>query len=196
MNKEHTELLWKNYPRTYCGRTKSITQSLIPFGFECGDGWFYPIKKLSAKIEALNIMLEPYHVKIEATQVKEKYAQLSWYYMVLPTDTDVEYPDESEQTPEMKEKLQKQEVMLEYANEMAEEYIDKAENECMEVCEDCGTQFYEGNPRVMTTGWMNILCKKCAEKEKRSYVLYPNLNKDPFHKEEKTSEPNKGEKKQ
>ncbi len=184
MNKEHTELLFKNYPRTYCGKTKPITQSLIPFGFECGDGWFYPIRKLSAKIEALNIMLEQYNVKIEAVQVKEKYGQLCWYYHVMPTDSDVEYPDENEQTPEIKEKIQKQEVMMDYADTMAEEYISQAEKECMEVCEDCGTQFYESNPRVITKGWINILCKECAEKTNRAYVLYPDTKDDPFKNEE------------
>ena len=70
--------------------------------------------------------------------------------------------------------------MMEYADIKAEEYIDQAEKECMDVCEDCGTRFYKGNPRVMTTGWISILCEECAKKGNRDYVLYPDTSKDPL----------------
>ncbi len=186
MNKEHTEALCKLTPILYSGRKLPITQNLMPFGFECGDGWYWPIRRLSVKLEVLNVQLCKYNVMVQATQVKEKFGTLHFYYQVLPTDTDGEIKEESELTPEEKEKLHKEEVTMEYADIKAEEYIDQAVKECMEVCEDCGTSFYNGNPRVMTKGWISIVCEECAKKENRNYVLYPDLRKNPLLEEEKT----------
>lgn len=186
MNKEHMERLWEVAPILYAGRYLPITQNLMPFGFECGDGWYRPILHLSVKLEALNIMLEPYKIKIQADQVKEKYGTLHFYYSVFPTDEvkDTDDDEEKEPTPEEAERIHRQDVMMEYANLMADEYIRQAERECMEVCEDCGTYFYSSNPRVMTKGWISIVCKKCAEKTNRAYVPYPDVSKDPFSEPE------------
>jgi hypothetical protein len=70
MRKALTELLWQRYPKLYSGRDKPITQSLISFGFEHGDGWF-------ALIDTLSSLLEPRG--IAAVQVKEKFGTLSYY---------------------------------------------------------------------------------------------------------------------
>lgn len=180
MNKEHTELLLNLAPILYFGRNLTIKESLIPFGFECGDGWYYPLRRLTVKLEALNIMLAKYDVAIRATQVKEKFATLRFYFDVLPID-----PPENTEKPENEQKIHERGVMIEYAMEVAEEYVNQAEKECMDVCEHCGTQFYKGKPRVMTTGWLSILCEECAEKENRAYVPYPDTNKDPFEEAEK-----------
>ena len=187
MNKEHTESLWTLAPILYSGRTKSISQNLMPFGFECGDGWFYPLRDLSARLEARNIMLKPFDVKIEAVQVKEKFATLRFYFSVIPTDS-TNYDPDKELTPEEQEKLHVQEVMMEYANLEAEELIDKTEDECRHCCEECGERFGSWNmsDRVMTIGWYRIVCKKCAEKNNWSYVSYPDDNKDPFETAIKT----------
>ena len=71
MNKENTEKLWKKYPNLYSGKDKSIRESLIPFGFEHGDGWYDIIDELSAKLEKLGCV---------ADQVKEKFGGLRFYY--------------------------------------------------------------------------------------------------------------------
>jgi len=80
MNSENTKKLWNKYPKIFAGKNKSINQSLIPFGFECGDGWYWLIDNLCNCIQSyidsnshLNIM------QVEATQVKEKYGTLNFY---------------------------------------------------------------------------------------------------------------------
>jgi hypothetical protein len=73
MNDENTLKLWNDFPKLYAGRYKSITESLIPFGFECSDGWFDLIYKLSKEITELDDT-------VEATQVKEKFGTLRFYY--------------------------------------------------------------------------------------------------------------------
>lgn len=185
MNKEHTETLWGLAPILYGGRKKSIKENLMPFGFECGDGWFLPIRDLSIKLEAHNIMLKPFNLKIEATQVKEKYATLRFYYMVLPTD-DEYYDPERVLSPEEEEKLGEQEVMMNYANLITDELVDKAEEECKHYCEECGEQFYpwDMSKRVMTTGWYRIVCRDCAQKNNWPHLPYPDDNKDPLAEEE------------
>lgn len=50
MNKENMAALVDAYPELYRGRRKSLTESLMAFGFECGDGWFQILKELSKEI--------------------------------------------------------------------------------------------------------------------------------------------------
>lgn len=65
----------------YRGRNKPLIQSLMPFGWDCGDGWNYKIARLSYKLEAMNLLMYPkYGIYIEAEQVKEKYGTLRFYY--------------------------------------------------------------------------------------------------------------------
>ena len=74
MNKKNTELLWETFPNLYRGRNLSLVQSLIPFGFECGDGWFSIIWDLSEKLEKLILDLpENEREHYCASQVKEKF---------------------------------------------------------------------------------------------------------------------------
>lgn len=75
MNKRHTRKLFKDFPEfwKYAGDPR---QSLITFGFECGDGWFDVIYELCSKIkEHLGTVPDGWYV----LQVKEKYAGLIYY---------------------------------------------------------------------------------------------------------------------
>ena len=82
MNEENTEKLVKAYPNLYNNRSY--------FSFECGDGWFDLIDRLSEKLEGLIIQANntghPFlELPIYASQVKEKYGYLS-FYMSTATD--------------------------------------------------------------------------------------------------------------
>ena len=82
---------------------------------------------------------------------------------------------------------EKQMALMSGLDEIMDKLIDECETECMNYCEDCGLQFGSWNKdkRVITKGWLSIICKDCAEKENRLYVPYPDLNKDPFADEKK-----------
>ena len=68
----------------YCGVKKPPTQSLMCFGWECGDGWNSRIADLSYKLEALNLLLYPkYRTRIEAVQIKEKFGYFRGYFNVV-----------------------------------------------------------------------------------------------------------------
>ena len=72
MNRENTQELFARFPELFAGRNMSIKENLMPFGFECGDGWFDLIWKLCEDIEATG-------EKVLALQVKEKFGGLRFY---------------------------------------------------------------------------------------------------------------------
>lgn len=174
MTDEHTKQLFESAPILYCGRQKPLTENLMSFGFMCGDGWYWPLLRLSENLEGLNVALSSLGVWVEAVEVKEKYGtlrfyidvriKLPWYKRLWNVISPMHQVYES----------QAQRVMSRYASNIAEEWINKCEDECHNFCEFCGTQFGSWNKddRVVTKGWISYICKKCAEKKNLSYVQY------------------------
>ena len=76
MNAKNTAYLIGRYPILYQGHEWPLTQNLMAFGFECGDGWFKIIDQLSADITLLD---EKNGTTTIAVQVKEKYGGLRFY---------------------------------------------------------------------------------------------------------------------
>ncbi len=74
MNKNNTEKLYNDFPNLYRQRLLTIQESCMPWGFECGDGWFQLIYTLSKKLSQVN-------PKCQALQVKEKFGTLRFYTM-------------------------------------------------------------------------------------------------------------------
>jgi len=174
MTEEHEKCLFERAPILYGGRKKPLTESLMGFGFMCGDGWFWPLLTLSENLEGLNVALSSLGVWIEAVEVKEKFGtlrfyidvrvKLPWYKRLWNAIAPLQQVYES----------QAQRVMVRYASNIAEEWITKCEAECHNYCEFCGTQFGSWNKddRVVTKGWISYICKKCAEDRKLQYSQY------------------------
>lgn len=55
----------------------------VPFGVECGDGWFDIIDRLSAKLEPLTSR-QPGGERMTLTQIKEKFGTLRYYVSYVP----------------------------------------------------------------------------------------------------------------
>lgn len=113
-----------------------MTESLMCFGFECGDGWFDLIWELSEKIEKLEFdqydidesakMLLLQESKLNVVQVKEKFGELRFYM--------------DGTTNEMEDLIQ--------------EYCEKSGY----ICEQCG------NPGSPTKSrWIKTLCEDCKK---------------------------------
>lgn len=156
MNKEHSNELLKLGKILYADKDKSSTETLMCFGFDCGDGWYYSLRDLTIKLEALNILYRNYNFQIKAFQVKEKFGTLRFYYHIIPTSDILSEEDG---------------IVMNYVEQLVDNYIDDAEKRCENVCEECGKQFYDfnKNDRVITKGWIRILCKDCAEKLGNEY---------------------------
>lgn len=70
MTPERTKKLFKDFPTLYAGHKESLQHNLMPFGFECQDGWEKIIRRLSEKLEPMGV---------KAMQVKEKFGGLRFY---------------------------------------------------------------------------------------------------------------------
>jgi len=76
MNNANTEYLYKNFPSLYKQAGEHPTRTCMCWGFECGDGWFDLIKRLSERLKEIS---ERTGGDIQAEQVKEKYGTLRFY---------------------------------------------------------------------------------------------------------------------
>jgi hypothetical protein len=77
MNEELTRKLVEDFPVLYREHKLPVTHSCMGWGFQCGDGWEGPIRRLSERLEGWN--REHPHTPVVATTVKEKYGGLRFY---------------------------------------------------------------------------------------------------------------------
>lgn len=81
MSPGNTQKLFDAFPQLYRGRNKP-QESSMHWGFECGDGWFDLLLKLSQAIEdeAKKIVIGPMsEAWPEALQVKQKFGSLRFH---------------------------------------------------------------------------------------------------------------------
>lgn len=91
IKKERSNEIFNLCPMLYSGRKLPPTESLMCFGFECGEGWLDLLEDLSIELEMLNNRIYPkYRCYIRACQVKEKFGTLRYYYDVI-TETPLIY---------------------------------------------------------------------------------------------------------
>jgi hypothetical protein len=74
MNAELEKQLTEKYPALFRGKDMPVTENLMSFGCECGDGWFELINQACQIIDA--------HADPDFlfTQIKEKYGTLRMYH--------------------------------------------------------------------------------------------------------------------
>jgi hypothetical protein len=83
MNEKLDELLCQRYPKMMVNREKSMMETCMCWGFECGDGWFNILDQLMGNIQHhidwQNRNGEVVH-QVTLDQVKEKFGTLRFYY--------------------------------------------------------------------------------------------------------------------
>ena len=83
MNEKLDELLCQRYPKMMVNREKSMMETCMCWGFECGDGWFNILDQLMGNIQHhidwKNKNGEVVH-QVTLNQVKEKFGTLRFYY--------------------------------------------------------------------------------------------------------------------
>jgi len=88
MKQELENKLIEAFPNLYRQHDKSMMETCMCWGFECGDGWFNLLWELSEKLENLINKFKqenPEGYAPCATQVKEKFGTLRFY---VNNDTD------------------------------------------------------------------------------------------------------------
>ena len=83
MNEKLDELLCQRYPKMMVNRDKSMMETCMCWGFECGDGWFNILDQLMGSIQHhidWKNKKEEVVAQVTLDQVKEKFGTLRFYY--------------------------------------------------------------------------------------------------------------------
>jgi len=83
MKQELDELLCTKYPKMMVNRDKSMMETCMCWGFDCGDGWFPILDQLMGNIQHhIDWRNKKSEVVPQVTldQVKEKFGTLRFYY--------------------------------------------------------------------------------------------------------------------
>ena len=149
MSPELDEQLCKKYPEIFKDRYGDIRNSCMPWGFDCGDGWYPLIDELCRLImwhcDHFNYNIEkheydklPYPV---AVQVKEKFGTLRFY--------------------------------INGGDEAINNYISMADCLSGRICEECGLM---KNARTWNFGWLRTLCVEHAIEKYGKEIVENYLN--------------------
>jgi hypothetical protein len=161
MNKKNTNKLWEKYPIIFSGRHLTLQQSLIPFGFECGDGWYNLIDELCENVMTL---IGDKDITVTAAQVKEKFGGLRFYYDIRSPDTfigNIGYRISrfmfKLKWGQMYWKIQDfRKKFYKTLEEKIRDAIHDGEDKSYDTCEICGEP---GETRGR--GWVSTQCDKC-----------------------------------
>ncbi len=145
MRNELEDILYESSPVFYRERILDLEETLMCFGFECGDGWFEPLLEFSKETRRMNGLASKHHICFVASQVKEKFGEIRVYWHLR------QFPDFSEVNPD-DEGIKKLFVMMDDA-------ISTLTMRCWNTCEICGSV---QDISTTTRGRMRRLCKKCA----------------------------------
>ena len=129
MKQELDEYLCKVYPKLFVNRDKSMTETCMCWGFECGDGWFNILNQLCQNIQHYidwKNSKEEIVKQVTVDQVKEKFGTLRFYY----TGGD------------------------DYIRGM----VTMAESMSGVTCEECGKPATTNLPTLIQGGWVRTVC--------------------------------------
>lgn len=107
MNKELEDKLFNNYPILYKDKSAPETESLLCYGFMCGDGWYDILDRLSSELEELNTSNINYiNNPIYALEIKVKFGELRFYIKDHTNEPDIDkyiskYTQEANNTCEL-----------------------------------------------------------------------------------------------
>lgn len=83
MQEDLEQQLYEKYPTLFQNRTKSIQESCMAWGLECGGGWYDILDTLCDRIiETEEYILEKdsNYKRVKFDQIKEKFGVLRIYY--------------------------------------------------------------------------------------------------------------------
>lgn len=146
MKQELDELLCQRYPKIFVDRHGDMKQTLMCWGFECGDGWFNIIDRLCSNIQ--------HHVDWAQLQ-KEKYGRGEGCTQVVAV--------------QIKEKFGTLRFYTNGGDEQIYGMIRMAESMSAVTCEECG------NPGTTRSGgWVRTLCdahEAAYQEKQRQYEM-------------------------
>ncbi len=157
MRKELDEALCAKYPQIFKDRRGDPRQTLMCFGFECGDGWYNIIDTLCG------LMTSEYHHRKESYEFAKKTldtgGKTPWGKDVTAEEVEekkLAMEEAEKQIPvavQIKEKFGGLRFYTGPATEQHRNYITFAESMSYRTCEECGAP-----GKRYTDGWHRTLC--------------------------------------
>lgn len=160
MNKTLDNYLCESYPRIFIERSKSVQESCMGRGFECGNGWFPLIDSLCHNIQEHidwnnRYCFEDDTNKLGLAPKKKTVKKVKNKRKLIPQFVALQ----------VKEKFGGLRIYHGGGDEYCQGAVDMAASLSYSVCEICGN----GGPRVVghTEGWIRSICRDCSKRHKR-----------------------------
>jgi hypothetical protein len=132
MNQELDQLLCEKYPKMMVNRDKSMMETCMCWGFECGDGWFTILDQLMSNIQ--------HHIDWNNKNFEKGYKQ---YKQVSQVTLD-----------QVKEKFGTLRFYYQGGDDVIDGMVRMAESMSAVTCEQCGNPGTTGGQ-----GWISTLCE-------------------------------------
>lgn len=183
MTQDLDEKLVKSFPLLYSDRNGDMRNTLMCWGFACGDGWFDIIWDFSSKIEPIlrNFIKENPDLSCSHCGCKKK----KHYGSKTPNPGKCQAihvdPFSEEEPPgnyyachcesyksshpravQVKEKFGGLRFYMSSTNDEIRDLVSNVEALSFKTCEDCGSP-----GTLRQTGWYRTLCDSCEEKTKK-----------------------------
>jgi hypothetical protein len=132
MKQELDQLLCERYPKMMVNRDKSMMETCMCWGFECGDGWFTILDQLMGNIQ--------HHIDWNNKNFEKGYKQ----YKQVPQVT----------LDQVKEKFGTLRFYYQGGDDEISGMVRMAESMSAVTCEECGNPGTTGGQ-----GWISTLCE-------------------------------------
>jgi hypothetical protein len=132
MKQELDQLLCEKYPKMMVNRDKSMMETCMCWGFECGDGWFTILDQLMGNIQ--------HHIDWNNKNFEKGYKQ----YKQVPQVT----------LDQVKEKFGTLRFYYQGGDDEISGMVRMAESMSAVTCEQCGNPGTTGGQ-----GWISTLCE-------------------------------------
>jgi hypothetical protein len=195
MKKELDEYLCKTYPRMLVNRNKSMQETCMCWGFECGDGWFTLLDQLMGNIQNhidWKIKQRAWAMEYNEMATQAKAGNFELFEKSMATVTNPEYKEkrlkeivegEFRVLPEVvwqvtldqvKEKFGTLRFYYTGGDEYISGLVSMAESMSGVICEGCGNpaKTSDVDPEKGITGWIRTECKPCADKRAEDLKKY------------------------
>lgn len=150
MKQELQQELYDKYPELFSNKDKSIMESCMGWGIECGDGWYDILSSLC------------WMIKQQEDNIR---SQTEYKQQKDVTYTSDYYPVKFDQ---IKEKFGGLRVYFTGGDSYIEGLVSMAESFSYKICEVCGER---GKPNE--GGWISTLCDKCRNKDQWNPPEFP-----------------------
>lgn len=187
MREELDEILVKKYPKIFKNRYGDVRQTLMVFGFECGDGWFNIIDALCANIQGhvnQSRRSRAIALRFNRALARAKKGDMNGLYHFYTYGTGDKWSEHAVKTAhislergeertvnaacpqvvavQVKEKFGTLRFYYDCGDEFVSGVTAMAESMSARTCEVCG------NPgKVYHSGWVTTLCPTHAKERNR-----------------------------